>query len=123
MGRRRTALPPLDTLVFFEAVARRGGFTAAAAAAAELLVSQAAVSKRVRQLEDWLGTELFHRSPRSLTPTRAGATLVEPVTMALDYLRGALSDVRAPARGAVRIAANGAVATFWLAPRLWAFAL
>ena len=47
----RKSLPPLDTLVFFEAAMRHLNFTEAAE---ELFVTQAAVSKRIRQLEDWL---------------------------------------------------------------------
>lgn len=118
MDSRRKRLPPLDTLIFFEAVIRKGGFTAASS---ELYVSQAAVSKRVRQLEEWLGTELFDRGTRSLTPTAAGETLAEPVAMALDYLRTSLDGVKSPARPSVRIAANNAVSMFWLFPRLKAF--
>ncbi|MBU2991590.1 LysR family transcriptional regulator [Octadecabacter sp. 1_MG-2023] len=118
MDNRRKNLPPLDTLIFFDAVIRAGGFTAASS---ELYVSQAAVSKRVRQLEDWLGTPLFERGTRSLTPTAAGQSLAEPVAMALDYLGASLDGLKSTARPAVRIAANNAVSMFWLFPRLKAF--
>lgn len=120
MDSRRKSLPSLDTLVFFEAALRAGSFSAAAS---ELYVSQAAVSKRVKQLENWLGAELFARGPRSLTPTQAGAQLAEPVSMALDYLQGALGQVRSPASPTLRIAANSAVSVFWLFKRLKSFAL
>ncbi len=120
MTNRRKSLPPLDTLVFFEAVTRTGGFTAASA---ELYVSQAAVSKRVRQLEDWLGTELFERGTRSLNATPSGEKLAEPVAMALDYLQTSLDGIKAPKYGSVRIAANSAVSLFWLFPRLKQFAM
>ncbi len=119
MSRFRKSLPPLDTLVFFDAVIRNGGFTSASS---ELYVSQAAVSKRIRQLEDWLGTPLFERGARSLTATPAGARLAEPVAMALDYLNVSLEGVRSPASPTVRIAANNAVSVFWLFPRIKAFA-
>lgn len=120
MDSRRKSLPPLDTLVFFEAALRAGSFSAAAS---ELYVSQAAVSKRVKQLENWLGAELFARGARSLTPTQAGAQLAEPVSMALDYLQGALGQVRSPMSPTLRIAANSAVSVFWLFKRLKSFAL
>lgn len=120
MTNLRKQLPPLDTLLFFEAVTRTGSFTAAST---ELYVSQAAVSKRVRQLEDWLGTELFVRSARSLSPTPAGEALAEPVAMALNYLRGSIDSIRSPVSRTVRIAANNAVSMFWLFPRLKAFTL
>lgn len=119
MSNLRKSLPPLGTLVFFDAVMRNGGFTAASS---ELYVSQAAVSKRVRQLEDWLGTDLFERGTRSLTPTQAGAQLAEPVAMALDYLHTSIAGIKLPRRTSVRIAANNAVSMFWLFPRLKAFA-
>jgi len=44
MDKLRKQLPPLDTLIIFEAVMRKGGFTAASS---ELYVSQAAVSKSI----------------------------------------------------------------------------
>ena len=66
MTQDRRSLPPLETLVFFNTVMKRGGFSAAAP---ELMVSQAAVSKRIRQLEDWLGTPLFDRGARHAVPT------------------------------------------------------
>jgi len=120
MDNRRKSLPPLDTLVFFETALRAGSFSAAAA---ELYVSQAAVSKRVKQLETWLGAELFERGARSLTPTQAGEQLADPVAMALDYLQSALNQVRSPTSPTIRIAANSAVSVFWLFKRLKSFAL
>ena len=120
MDNRRKNLPPLDTLVFFEQSLRTGSFSAAAS---QLYVSQAAVSKRVKQLENWLGAELFERGARSLTPTQAGAQLADPVSMTLDYLQNALDQVRSPASSTIRIAANSAVSVFWLFKRLKAFAL
>ena len=120
MDNRRKSLPPLDTLVFFDSVLRAGSFSAAAS---ELYVSQAAVSKRVRQLEDWLGVDLFERGPRSLELTQAGAQLADPIAMTLDYLQGVLNRVRGPASPSACIAANSAVSVFWLFKRLKSFAL
>lgn len=120
MDRLRKSLPPLDTLVFFEAVMRKGGFTAASS---ELYVSQAAVSKRIRQLEDWLGTPLFERGSRSLTATPEAEKLFEPVSMALDYLNVSLDSIRPKTKSSVRIATNNAVSVFWLLPRIRTFAM
>ncbi|MEO1222412.1 MAG: LysR family transcriptional regulator [Pseudomonadota bacterium] len=120
MESRRKSLPPLDALIFFEAALRAGSFSAAAS---ELYVSQAAVSKRVKQLETWLGADLFERGARSLKPTQAGAQLADPVAMALDYLQGALNQARAPTAASVRIACNSAVSVFWLFERMRSFAL
>jgi LysR family glycine cleavage system transcriptional activator len=116
----RKSLPPLDTLVFFEAAMRHLNFTEAAD---ELFVTQAAVSKRIRQLEDWLGVDLFERSGRRLQPTEAGVYLGEKTGMTLDYLTQALSALKVPERPVARIASVTALAAFWLQPKLKDFAL
>ncbi|MGB3315240.1 MAG: LysR family transcriptional regulator, partial [Albidovulum sp.] len=112
----RRSLPPLDYLLFFEAVARHGSFTRAAE---ELNVSQAAVSKRVKVLEDWLGLPLVHRSGRNIALSRNGKTLATNTSEALDYLNTCLQQIRR-ATGADRLsfAANVAVAQYWLTPRI-----
>lgn len=61
MSRYLKHLPPLDTLITFEAVARNGSFTRAAT---ELCLTQSAVSKQIRTLEDALGLSLFERQAR-----------------------------------------------------------
>ncbi len=99
---------------------RHGSFTEAAE---ELYVTQAAVSKRIRQLEDWLGTPLFERAGRRLVPTEGGRYLAEKAGMTLDYLEQALQTIKVPDRPVVRIASVTALATFWLQPRLRDFAL
>ncbi len=120
MKRYRQSLPPLEVLVFFESAARHRNFTRAAS---ELYVSQAAVSKRIKQLEDWLGVELFLRSGRMLDLTDSGIQLSEKVAMGLDYLEASLLSTRGLSRTSIRIAANSAVSTCWLSPRIKAFGL
>jgi len=116
----RKTLPPLDTLVFFEAAMRHQSFTEAAE---ELYVTQAAVSKRIRQLEEWLGVDLFERAGRRLVPTEAGTYLADKAGMTLDYLDQALRAIKVPSRPVVRIASVTALAAFWLQPKLKEFAL
>lgn len=113
-------MPPLDTLVFFEAAMRHRNFTEAAE---ELFVTQAAVSKRVRQLEDWLGARLFEREGRKLWPTDAGLYLAEKTSSTLDFLDQALRAIKAEQRSLVRIASVTTLAAFWLQPKLRDFAL
>lgn len=120
MKKYRQALPSLDALLFFEAAARRMSFTAAAE---ELFVTQAAVSKRIRQLEDSLGIALFRRDGRRLELTAEGAQLRDNAVMAFDYLETAIKALPGPGGSALRIAANSAVSLFWLQPRLRAFGL
>lgn len=76
-------LPPLDALLVFETAWRFRSFTKAAD---HLGVQQPAVSRRIAQIEAWLGTPLFDRAPGGLDPTRAGEALMETVEGALDGL-------------------------------------
>ena len=74
-------LPSLNGLRAFEASARLGSF---AAAGAELAVTQAAVSRMVRLLEERLGYALFERHANRLTLTWQGRTLLPGLTSAFD---------------------------------------
>jgi DNA-binding transcriptional LysR family regulator len=65
-------LPPLDLLAGFEAAARRLSFTLAAE---ERFVTQSAISRQVKALEDSLGVPLFVRGHRSLQLTADGQRL------------------------------------------------
>ncbi|MCD0505204.1 LysR substrate-binding domain-containing protein [Bordetella petrii] len=74
---------PLNPLRAFEAAARLLSFTAAAQ---ELSVTQVAISRQVRVLEDYLGVELFTRGPHSIQLTDAGARLYPSVNRAFDEI-------------------------------------
>ena len=56
-------LPPLKSLLAFEAAARFQSFSDAAN---ELSLTQGAISYQVKQLEQSLGIKLFHRSVRQV---------------------------------------------------------
>ena len=102
IGRR---LRMRDLEVFL--AARRGG--SMARAAQDLAITQPAVSKSVRDLEDALGVRLFDRSPRGLTITPYGDVLARRALGAFDELRQAVEEVRAltdPDFGVVRIGCN-----------------
>ena len=71
----------LRTLV---AVVEAGSFTAAAE---RLCVTQSAVSRRVRQLEDHYAVPLLERGPDMVTPTPAGRLLVDKARQILDLER------------------------------------
>ncbi|RED13765.1 LysR substrate-binding domain-containing protein [Pontivivens insulae] len=117
----RPSLPKsLDALRVFEAAARHGSFSDAAR---ELLVTQAAVSRRIQALEHDLGMALFERAGRRVSLTGAGRRLSLQVGAALDYLEADLSELRGVTRAApVSIAASVSVSHLWLAPRLRSFA-
>src|ERR1051325_6046916 len=69
---RRYNLPPLAFFQGFEAAARTLSFTKAAE---ELFITQSAVSRQIKALEDHLGIKLFERRPRALALTESGQTL------------------------------------------------
>src|SRR5207237_1145603 len=78
---------PLDALRGFEAAARNLSFTAAAV---ELHLTQSAVSREVKLIEERLGINLFERGGRTLKLTPHGIRLLEAVVPALDSLRAAM---------------------------------
>ncbi|MFB2551216.1 LysR substrate-binding domain-containing protein [Ensifer soli] len=109
----------LDAFRVFDAACRHMNFSGAAR---ELHVSQAAVSQRVRGLEEQLGAPLFLRRGKHLELTPKGERLSQRVRAALDYLDESLEPFRTPARRTITIAASGSVSHLWLGPRLRAFA-
>lgn len=112
-------LPPLETLITFEAVGRHGSFTRAAT---ELFLTQSAVSKQMRVLEEHLGVPLFERQARGVALTVAGAELLATVGGMLDGLQNSVRRIRSLHRdNAVSILATHALAQFWLFPRLIEF--
>jgi DNA-binding transcriptional LysR family regulator len=116
MPDRRISLPPLDYLVAFEAAAIHGGFTAAAE---QLNISQAAVSRKIRLLEEHLGERLFVRGHRSIQLTPSGRAYLKSVRKALDEVRRGTQALRkGQLRPHVSIAATQSVSTLWLMPRL-----
>ncbi len=70
-------LPSLDFLRGFEAAGRRLSFTLAAE---ELFLTQSALSRQVKALEDALGVALFERRHRALALTPAGAAFHRQVS-------------------------------------------
>ena len=115
MNKYREYLPPLDYLLFFEAVARQGSFTRAAN---ELHVSQAAVSKRIKVLENSLGFSLIERSGRSIQLTAKGQKLASETSEALDYLDKSISRMQPTNNQGLKLASNVAVSQFWLTPKI-----
>jgi len=84
-------LPPLATLVPFEAAYRLQNFTRAAE---ELHFSQATVSRRVAELEADLGITLFERQRYDVVPTRDAEVLASSVRLALGEISRATDLVR-----------------------------
>src|ERR671910_2973531 len=87
---RRTMRADLVDLNAFLAVARARGFRDAARTSD---ASASTLSEAVRRLEARLGVRLLHRTTRSVTPTEAGAQLIDRLTPALDEVEAALDVV------------------------------
>ena len=111
-------LPPLLWLQAFETAARTLSFTAAGQ---ELGVTQAAISQRVRLLEDRLGQKLFVRHPRSLGLTPAGQAWLPCLQDAFTRLAEGTDEVFGGGEAPVTLRTTPVVQQNWLAPRLCAF--
>lgn len=122
MGRRLIDTVSLDALRVFDSCARHMNFTKAAR---EFSVSQAAISRRIKNLERHIGIELFQRDGRKVSLTPKGRVLFRRVQMSLGYLGSELETIRDDARRFVRTVMLHGPPQFthlWLCPRLIDFA-
>ncbi len=112
-------LPSLDFLRGFEAAGRRLSFTLAAE---ELFLTQSALSRQVKALEDALGVALFERRHRALALTQAGAAFHRTVSSQLREIALAAEAVRGHTREpGLTVATTVSFAALWLIPRLASF--
>ncbi|RIY00318.1 LysR family transcriptional regulator [Aureimonas flava] len=112
-------MPALSSLKVFEEVGRSGSFTRAAE---RLNLTQSAVSRQVRRLEDELGEPLLIRRHHRLELTASGARLLRALGRALHEVETAVRAIRErtdPAR--LRVNVPPTLAKRWLMPRLGAF--
>jgi DNA-binding transcriptional LysR family regulator len=119
MPSRRYRLPQLGFIQGFEAAARNLSFTKAAE---ELLITQSAVSRQVKALEDHLGVALFERQQRALALTESGQALYRVATDVLERLQAAADQLRASGRTCqLSLTTTTGFASLWLIPRLQRF--
>lgn len=112
-------LPPLDLVRGFVAVGRRLSISQAAE---DLSVTQSAVSKQVRALEDYLGTRLLVRKHRAIALTPDGERFFRRIDVCFQQLLEATASARASRqRRPVTITAAIGVSALWLLPRLGRF--
>ncbi|TGV11243.1 LysR family transcriptional regulator [Mesorhizobium sp. M8A.F.Ca.ET.173.01.1.1] len=113
-------LPPLTALRYFEVAARHSSF---ALAAKELNVTPAAISHRVKALEEMIGVNLFMRSHRKVKLTPAGRAALPTIQRGFSALLDGINSARAHGedRLVVTICAEPLFATKWLVPRLHRF--
>lgn len=116
----RWQLPSLSALRTFEAAARHLSFTKAAT---ELNLTQSAVSRQIRIMEEYLGLLLFQRVKQRLVLTDAGRTYVDDIRSALEHMQAATVNLLAHKGqgGILNLATPPAFGTKWLIPRLQDF--
>ncbi len=110
---------PLTALRSFKSAGRHLSFSRAAE---ELFVSQAAISRQIRELEATLRTPLFDRLHRRVVLTDAGHHLLRQLTTSFDAIDAALSETTAnTSASTVTVSVEPSIASEWLVPRLDAF--
>ncbi len=119
MDKVRSQLPPMTTLAAFEASARLRSFTRASE---ELFITQAAVSRQIRILEQYLGVKLFDRTHRRIELTEAGQRFQHSVSVALDLLANSAGSIRVEnTPHDLTLGADLSMAHLWLMPRFHEF--
>jgi len=119
MRKKHRRLPSLDLIRGFEAAARQLSFTRAAA---ELHVTQSAVSRQIKALEDHLEIQLFTRMNRALKLTAEGDALYATAQAVMRQIEEATA--RLTTRGDERlltVTTTVSFASLWLVPRLARF--
>lgn len=109
---------PLTALRSFEAAGRLLSFSKAAE---ELFVSQAAISRQVRELEAAAGAALFVRLHRRVALTAEGRTLLGEMTASFDRIDAALTAASAAQPKTVTVSSDPTFASLWLLPNLERF--
>jgi DNA-binding transcriptional LysR family regulator len=107
-----------DKLRIFHAVADAGSLTHAGDT---LRLSQSAVSRQIRALEESLNTTLFHRHARGLILTEQGELLFDATSAMMKRLDAASARIRDSEEevfGELRVTTTTGFGTLWLAPRL-----
>ncbi|MDF0597434.1 LysR family transcriptional regulator [Psychromarinibacter halotolerans] len=107
-----------DKLRIFHAVADAGSLTHAGET---LHLSQSAVSRQIRALEESLNATLFHRHARGLILTEQGELLFDATSAMvrrLDTAEARIRDSKEEVFGELRVTATTGFGSLWLAPRL-----
>ena len=116
----RRFLPSIPSLLALEAVDRLGS---ASAAAEELSLTQSAISRQLKAMEEQLGVELIQRTKMRLHLTPAAKEFTAVARDTLNQLAQASLKLKAnPTGGSLNLSILPAFGMHWLAPRLQDFA-
>ena len=111
-----TTVRHLRALQAFDAVATRLNLSKAAN---DLSVTHGAVSRQIKQLEQYLGVALLRRLPNGVQLTSAGTRLhlsTQQAFLALE--QGVMATRRTPKRRSITISLSSSLAIKWLVPKL-----
>lgn len=113
-------LPPLNSLKAFEAAARSNSFTIAAD---ELLVSQGAISKQIKNLESYLGIPLFKREHQKILLTNKAKLYLPTIRAALEMIENSTDEIISSSiqQNTIRINVLPSLSSKWLIPKLIEF--
>src|SRR4051812_32359792 len=88
----RRNIPSLSALQAFESAARLSSFTRASV---ELNLTQSAISRHVRALEEELGCQLFLRTKQRVSLTETGSQYLQSISSGLDEIEASTARLRA----------------------------
>jgi LysR family glycine cleavage system transcriptional activator len=113
-------MPSLKAVKSFVAAAKYQSFTRAAEA---LCVTQAAISRQIRELETYLGVDLFRRIGRAVELTEAGAIFFDAAQMSFVNISQAAERIRTHNAGkrVLTLCCSPAFSALWLSAKLPAF--
>jgi DNA-binding transcriptional LysR family regulator len=113
----RRHIPSLSALQAFESAGRLSSFTRAAR---ELNVSQSAISRHIRSLEEELGVTLFQRIDQRVSLTPAGSRYIRAIRGCLDEIEASTFDLKTERHdsGAIHLITPPTIGARWLVPRL-----
>lgn len=112
-------MPPLNPLYVFDVTAQLGSFTKAAHT---LKVTQPAVSRQIRALEEFLGVRLFERDKAGVQLTQVGEQLHRQISPAFQIISNAATSLTETRRvEPLRIRTYTTFASKWLIPLLPSF--
>jgi DNA-binding transcriptional LysR family regulator len=113
---RLQQLPPLNSLVVFEAASRLGSFSRAGL---ELGLTQSAVSRQIGKLEAFIGSKLFTRAVHGVVLTPVGAAYAADISRVLGEVVSVTEGVRTwSGPRQITIACSRGIADQWFMPRL-----
>ena len=107
-----------DLLRLFAEIARHPSFSDAAAA---LNMTKGAISYQVKTLEADLGMTLFRRSPRGVSLTREGVTLLAACQSRYEEIEAEIQAMKGRASRSLTVGVSTYFAARWLSPRLMTF--